>query len=314
MRKTERDPIRLPHSVRWGIGLAATTALISGVAVWVNSFAVSQMGDATIFTTLKNGVAAVLLTTLVLATPTARHGIAALSRRQWLGLVAIGIIGGGVPFLLFFNGLAMASAPSAAFIHKTLFIWVALLAVPLLGERIGLAQLAALGVLGASQLLIAPPTGVTWGSGETLIALATGMWTVEVIVARRLLRSVPSPIVGAGRMVIGMVVLVGFVIVTGRAGAMVTLTGTQWLLVVGTGLLLTGYVASWYAALRRAPASVVTAVLVAAAPITAFLTAIGKGGTSYSPTLLAGYGLLLCGVLVMGWIALRSRPRPAAAG
>jgi hypothetical protein len=28
-------------------------------------------------------------------------------------------------FLLFFSGLAMASAPTAAFIHKTMFIWVA---------------------------------------------------------------------------------------------------------------------------------------------------------------------------------------------
>ena len=49
----------------------------------------------------------------------------------------IGVIGGSVPFILFFNGLAMASAPSAAFIHKTLFVWVVLLAVPFLGERLG---------------------------------------------------------------------------------------------------------------------------------------------------------------------------------
>ena len=60
-----------------------------------------------------------------------------------------------MPFILFFTGLAQASAPSAAFIHKTLFVWVALLAVPFLGERLGWLQLAALGVLLAGQALVA---------------------------------------------------------------------------------------------------------------------------------------------------------------
>jgi len=59
----------------------------------------------------------------------------------------IAIVGGSLPFLLFFTGLSLASAPSAAFIHKTLFIWVAFLAVPFLGERLGWAQICALGVL-----------------------------------------------------------------------------------------------------------------------------------------------------------------------
>ena len=53
----------------------------------------------------------------------------------------------GIAFLLFFSGLAMASAPTAAFIHKTMFIWVALMAVPFLGERLGLVPVAALGAL-----------------------------------------------------------------------------------------------------------------------------------------------------------------------
>lgn len=39
----------------------------------------------------------------------------------------------------------MASAPSAALIHKSLFIWVALLALPLLGERPGNWQAAEVG-------------------------------------------------------------------------------------------------------------------------------------------------------------------------
>ncbi len=63
----------------------------------------------------------------------------------------------------------MASAPTAAFIHKTLFLWVIVLAIPFLGERLGWFPIAAIGVLLAGQILVAPPTGVTWGQGETLI-------------------------------------------------------------------------------------------------------------------------------------------------
>lgn len=304
MQARDADRWWPPHSLAWGIGLAAATAMISGIAVYLNSLAVRELTDATLFTTLKNGVAAALLTALVMAKPTARRAIRSLTARQWLGLAAIGVVGGSLPFLLFFNGLAMASAPSAAFIHKTLFIWVALLAAPLLSERLGWPQLAALGVLLGSQLLIAPPTGGEWGGGETLIAAATGLWAVEVVLARRLLRSVPSTVGAAGRMTIGFLVLGGTAILSGRLGAVASLTATQWLWVVVTGLLLTGYVATWYAALRRAPATLVTSILVAAAPITAILSTLGAGAVP-ATGVLAGYGLALLGVVTIGWVAMR---------
>lgn len=301
---TDGGASQLPRTVGWGIGLAIATALISGIAVYVNAFAVREFGDATLFTTLKNGIAAVLLIGLLLASPPSRRAVRHLTRRQWLELAVIGLLGGGAAFLLFFNGLALASAPSAAFIHKTLFLWVALLAVPLLGERIGWLQLAALAALAGSQLLIAPMTGVSWGMGETLIAAATGLWAIEVIVARHLLRGVPSPVGAAGRMVIGMAVLVPVLLVRGGLGDVLALTGGQWLWVALTGVLLTGYVATWYAALQRAPATAVTAVLVLAAPITASLTAIGSGVVPLEPVSL-GYGLVLVGVALMSWAALR---------
>ena len=92
------------------------------------------------------------------------------------------------------------AAPTAAFIHKTLFIWVAVMAVPLLGERLGLIQVAALATLLVGQLLVAPPTGVTWGGGETMILAATLLWSVEVVLAKRLLGGVSSAVLGAARM------------------------------------------------------------------------------------------------------------------
>jgi drug/metabolite transporter (DMT)-like permease len=277
------------RTVAAGIYLALGTAAISGVSVFVNGFAVKQFPDPATFTTLKNAVAAFLLVGALLAAGGVPRR---LGSRNWLGLAVLGVIGGSVPFLLFFTGLAEATAPAAAVIHKTLFIWVALLAAVLLRERLGGWQIAALGVLLVATLMVQPPSGVTWGGGESLIALATGFWAVETIVARRLLASVPPLVAGAGRMGFGLVILVGYLLVTGRVGVFAQLTVAHWAWVLGTGVLLAGYVATWYGALQRAPAAMVAAVLTIGAPITAGLQVISTG-TVPAPGPLAGYMLML---------------------
>lgn len=294
-----------------GIYLALGTAMISGVSVFVNGFAVKQFPDPATFTTLKNAVAALLLVGALLAVGGMPRRVAG---RSWLGLAVLGVIGGSVPFLLFFTGLAEASAPAAAVIHKTLFIWVALLAAVLLRERLGAWQIGAIGVLLVATLMVQPPTGVSWGGGESLIAIATGFWAVETIVARRLLASVPPLMAGAGRMGIGLVVLVGYLLVTGKIGAVTHLGLPEWGWVLGTGVLLAGYVATWYAALQRAPAAIVAAVLTVGAPITAGLQVISTGAVP-APGSLAGYLLMLLAVGGVAVVMLRrtDRLQPAAA-
>lgn len=266
-------------SVRVGVLLASATALVSGVAVWINSFGLAAVPDAILYTTLKNGVAAaVLLGILAIRLRATRAPAApALDYRTSAALVLLGLLGGGVAFILFFSGLAAATASGAAFIHKTLFVWVAMLAVPLLGERLGPLQVGALGVLLAGQILLAPPRAFGWGAGETMILAATAIWAVEVIVARRLLARVPSLTLGVARLGIGLVVLVGVVAVTGRAGGLASVSAVGWSWVLVTGALLAGYVGLWFAALQRAPATVVTSVLVGGAVVTSALSTVAAG-------------------------------------
>ena len=303
-----RVPAARPHipvTLAWGVALAAITALISGVSIFVNGFAVKQLPDAAVYTTLKNGVAAVLLIGLAIAV-VPRAQVRAIDRRSWTKMAVIGVIGGSLPFLLFFSGLAIASAPTAAFIHKTLFVWVVLLAVPFLGERLGWFPIAALGVLLVGQILIAPPTGVTWGNGETMILVATLLWAVEVVIARRLLLGeVPSPVLGAARLGIGLIVLVGFLAVTGRLTIVAGLTAVQWSWALGTGVLLAAYVGTWLAALRRAPANVVASVLVLGAPVTAVIASIANGMLP-APTVLVGQGVITLAVGILAIFAVRS--------
>jgi drug/metabolite transporter (DMT)-like permease len=302
--------LSLPSTRSTGLALAAITATISGLSIFVNATAAKTVPDAVAFTTLKNTVAVVAL--VVLAALVVRPDeLRAVDRRDraWLGI--IGVVGGGIAFVLFFSGLAMASAPSAAFIHKTMFVWVALMAGPFLGERLGWAPLAALGVLLLGQALVLPPLGITWGAGETLIAAATILWSIEVVVAKRVLARVRSPIVGVARLGIGLAVLVGFLVVTGRIGGMAGLDIVGWSWVGATGLLLSGYVATWLAALKRAPATEVTSILVVGALVTAAITAVARGMVP-EPIAVGGYILVGLGVALVIAVG-RHDARPAIA-
>lgn len=290
-----------------GLALAGVTAVVSGISIFLNATAVRAFGDPVLFTTMKNAVAAVVL--LVVAFGTTR-GPMRSAPSSWIGLVALGVVGGSVPFILFFSGLAEATAPAAAVIHKTLFAWVAVLAVIFLRERIGAWQVAALAVLLGSQFLIQTPVGVAWGSGETMIAIATGMWAIEVVVAKRVLRGTRSSVAAAARMGIGLVVLVGFLAMTDGLAGVTSLRADQWAWVLGTGLLLSTYVASWYAALQRAPATAVTAVLTLGAPLTALLQLVSAGAVP-APGVALGYAAGLAAAIALAWIALQG-PRPRA--
>ncbi len=291
-----------------GVAIAFVTAVVSGVSVYVNSKGVSHFDDATVYTTAKNAIAGLLLVALalpILMTRPAggRRHARPENRREWLGLVVLACIGGSVPFVLFFEGLSRATATQAAFIHKTLVVWVAILAITLLKERIGPPHLAAIALVVAGQAwLVGGGLGtVTFGAGEAMILAATLLWAVEVILAKVLLGTLDTRTLAAARMGLGTVVLVGWLAVTGRVGDLLALGSEQWVWAIATGLLLTAYVATWYAALARAQAVDVTAVLVFGAVVTAVIARVADG-TSLDPV---GIALITVGAVLVAVAALR---------
>ena len=297
-----------------GIGFALTAATISGFAVFVNSKGVARFDDATVYTTAKNAVAGGLLLALALpllagASRPGSHARRPQSRRGWLGLAALACVGGSVPFVLFVEGLSRATATQAAFLQKTLVLWVALLAVPLLGERLRAVHLAAIALVVGGQWWLAGEIGtVAFGAGETMILVATLLWAAEVILVKRLVLGVDPRILAAGRMALGALILTAWVLVSGRASGLVGLSAEQWQWALATGLLLTAYVGTWYAALAFAPAIDVTAVLVFGAVITALLS----GAIDGAAVDVAGIGLVTAGVALVGAAALTGRPRGVA--
>jgi drug/metabolite transporter (DMT)-like permease len=299
-----------------GVMLAFVTACVSGVAVYVNSKGVSHFDDATVYTTAKNAVAGALLLALALPLLIAQRASAGRTarprtRRDWLALGTVACVGGSVPFVLFFEGLSRASATQAAFVHKTLVVWVALLAVPILRERLGSAHVAAISLVMLGQGWLAGELGaVTFGAGEAMILAATLLWAVEVVVVKRLVASIEPRTLAFGRMGLGTLVLVAWLAASGRAGALFALSSEQWAWALATGLLLSAYVATWYTALARAQAVDVTAVLVFGAVVTAVLAGAADG----VPVDTAGLVLITAGVALAAAAAVRrATPREAPA-
>jgi drug/metabolite transporter (DMT)-like permease len=195
----------------------------------------------------------------------------------WVGLAYVGIIGGGLAFVLFFNGLARTTATPAAFLHDTLVIWVVLLAAPFLRERATGWNIAAIALLVGGEVALSKGIGhLAWGSGTSLVLAATLLWAVEVVVAKRLLSGIAPATVSVVRMGVGSAALLAYLGVEGNLGSLFSLTRGQLGWVLLTGLLLAGYVGTWMTALSRARAIDVMSILVASALITAALQALSE--------------------------------------
>jgi drug/metabolite transporter (DMT)-like permease len=276
--------------------LALSTALISGISVFVNKFAVTGM-DPILFAWAKNALVAGFIIAIIIALKQHRE-LRTLTRPSWYKLGLVGLVGGALPFALFFTGLAMVPALTGALIHKTLFVWVALLAILFLRERFSALQWLGVGALFAANFTVGLPA-FTGSLGEWLILAATLLWAIENVIAKKALAEVSALTLAGARMGIGSLLLLVYLVFTGGIAGLATLslTALSWTLL--TALFLTGYVLTWYSALKRAPASYVAALLVPATLVTNLLTAVFVTHSISDAQILATYLLTLGTVLVV---------------
>lgn len=278
-----------------GILLVFLTAIISGFSIFVNQFGVSVINPY-IFTGLKNIAVAVLICCLLLAMKDWRI-LKKLNKKYWGLLLAIGLVGGSIPFLLFFKGLSLTIGAQGSFIHKTMFIYVAILAGLFLKEKIDKKFLfgGLLLLLGNAYLLKFIPHSL--GKGDLLVLIATLFWALENIISKYTLKELPSRIVAWGRMFFGSIFILIFLAITGQISLVNTLNIHQISWVIVTSIILFGYVMTWYSGLKYIPVSVATSILLLGSPITTLLTFIYKGAVS--PKEIFGSGLILIGVVVI---------------
>ena len=303
-----------------GVAFAGATALVSGVSVFVNSYGVRAGATPAVYTTAKNLVAAAVLSFVALigwTVRTRRIGSAAANfvttapearevpatRRwvEWLGLAYVGVVGGGLAFVLFFDGLAQSEPAPAAFWRDTLVLWVAVLAVLFLRERLRWWNFVAIVLLFSGEVVVSGGVGqLAANRGELDVLISSALWALEVVIARRLLRTRSPATLAIVRMGLGALTLIVYLAASGSLGQLGAMNADQWHWALWTGLLLSAYVATWMSALARARATDVTSVLASSALITWLLqlvagTTVVSGNTIGLVLVVAGAMLVLVG-------------------
>jgi drug/metabolite transporter (DMT)-like permease len=307
-----------------GVILAGATALVSGISVFVNSYGVRAGATPAVYTTAKNLVAVAVLSLLamvgwgvrrrgsgsvaanfVAAAPEARSVPATRRWVEWLGLAYVGAIGGGLAFVLFFDGLAVSEPGPAAFWRDTLVLWVAVLAILFLRERLRWWNVAAIALLFSGEIVVSGGVGqLAANHGEVDVLLSSVLWALEVVIARRLLRTRSPATLAMVRMGLGALTLILYLAANGSLGQLRAMNADQWHWALWTGVLLSLYVATWMSALARARALDVTSVLASSALIT-WLLQLLAGTTSPS---VDAIGLILIGAgVVVVFVGARGR-------
>jgi len=218
---------------------------------------------------------AILIVAIVLATGEWKK-IAKLTKKELRYLLLIGLIGGSLPFYLYFSGLSQTPAVNAAIIHKTLVFWVMLMAIPFLKEKVSKWQLLGVFMLFAGNVFVGGFKGFKFSQSELMLLVATVLWAVENIIAKKVLTTVSPNIVTAFRMGLGSVVLMSATIITVPQVLQksLALSSEQFFFMGLTVLFLLAYTTTWYRALKHAPAVVVTSVLVSSTLVTNVLSAV----------------------------------------
>jgi drug/metabolite transporter (DMT)-like permease len=295
------------RGVGLGVILVLATAVISGFSTFLNGYAV-QGTSSTAFVTVRNLAVAGLLVPA--------GAFVLLRSRAWptprqLGLLAVvGLIGGAIPFVLFFRGLQLAAEAhgtlTASFVYRTLFLFATVFGVVALRERLHpRAAVAAVLLLGGNLLLLSLVSPV-WTPGTLYVLAATVLWAAEYTVSKHLLRSIGGSTVALGRMGFGAVFLSIYLAFIGGWGAVGGYSPGQWMWVGMSAALLTGFVLTWYVGLARVDLGVATAVLVLAFPISWALSVVAAH-TSAPPVTIVGAVAVAAGVVVaLGLSYLRS--------
>ncbi|MBU0907088.1 MAG: DMT family transporter [Nanoarchaeota archaeon] len=289
-----------------GIGtfLAFLTAIISGFSIFANKWFIVDL-DPTVFTAVR----AIIIGLVFLVLSLFFHSWKSKENHKinWSYLLIIGIIGGGLAFLLFFSGLKVTTGGRAAFLHKTLPFFVLILAYVFLKEKISKKQLWALALMlvGVGAITFATiPISVFWkapSTGDALVLLATFLWAVENVVAKKaMLKGGHNLVVSFARMFFGGLFLFGVVLFAEKFNEILDLTMSQWFNILISTALLFGYVLTYYWSIRKISVVKASTILLLAPVITLLLGVVFYGEPAPAWQLVGGALILVGAYLAAG--------------
>ena len=233
-----------------GTLLVICTAIISGFAIPVNKFLIIGL-DPAVFTAIRAIIIAVGF--FVLASFQSKFNYKKFKKVPWKYLLAIGFVGGGLAFLLYFTGLKLTTSGRAAFLHKTLPLYVVILAFLFLKEKITRKQIVAICLMFLGTLLLyeskIKPTEL-WSNpsfGDLLVIIATFCWAVENVIAKAaMIKGESNFVVTFARMFFGAIFLFAAVMLLNKFDELLTLTPEQVGKLLISASILFGYVLTWY--------------------------------------------------------------------
>jgi len=285
-----------------GLLLVLTTAVVSGVSTFLNSYAV-QGTNSDAFVTVRNVAVAALIAPVALYA--SRRASQPLRPTDYGWLALVGLIGGAIPFLLFFHGLELATAAggaaTASFVYRTLFLMAGVFAVVFLRERFPAKVVAAAALLMVGNFLLLSVISPLWTPGTTYVLAATVLWAAEYTVSKRLLRRLVSTTVGFARMGFGALFLLGYLALTSQYGAVAAMSPAQWVWVGISASLLAAFVLTWYAGLKQTDLVVATSVLVLGFPVTWVLGIVARGAPFTAGEIVGAVAVAAGVVLAAGW-------------
>jgi len=264
-----------------GTLLALATAFISGLAIPVNKLFVVGL-DPTVFTAVRALFIGIIF--FVLASFQSKFNYKKFKKVPWKYLLAIGVIGGSFAFLMFFSGLKLTTSGRGAFLHKTLPLYVTVLAFLFLGEKIKKNQSLALvfmfigtiilywGEINPSELWLNP------SMGDLLVIGATILWAVENVIARKtMIKGESNYIVSFARMFFGAIILFAIVMLQGKIGLLFNLSMAQVMNLAISVAILFGYMFCWYWSIKLINVSKASTILLLAPVISLVLGMIMLG-------------------------------------
>jgi drug/metabolite transporter (DMT)-like permease len=252
-----------------GLRLVLGTALISGVSIFINKFGVQGI-DSSLFTGAKNIVVAILLFSLILLAKDFQK-IKKLARKDYAKLFLVGLVGGSIPFLLFFRGLQLTGASQGSFIQKTMFVWAGILALIFLKEKLSKGVAIGAIFLLAGNFLLLKLNHFVFASGDLLILAATLLWSVETIISKQALKTMDCKVVALGRMFFGSLIILAFLAATNKLSLITTISSSQIIWILITSAFLLGYTITWYSGLKELKVTAATSILLIGSVITTTL-------------------------------------------
>lgn len=259
----------------FGTLLAVLAAVVSGFSIIINKIFIVDL-DPTIFTAIRALFIGIVC--LIISSVECGFKYKKFKKVSWKYLIAIGLIGGSIPFLLFFTGLKLTTGGRAAFLQKTLPIYVIVFAFLFLKEKITKKQVFALIAMFIGLIILTSSQigySILWSNpakGDLLIILATVLWAFEsIIVKHTMIKKESVFVVTFARMFFGAMILFAIAFLWDKVYLLYQLTPTQIFNIYISTIVLFYYVFLWYFSIKFINVSKAATLLLLAPVISLFL-------------------------------------------